>query len=648
MGDNLDRYFITILMILLLIIVSGLIYSQDHRVISIGDNIIRNGSFDHPLSKEQPNPDTGILDSGGSWSFYLNNGADGKAEIIKGVLKITPVTIKAPNYGIQIIQSPVTLDKLGRYKVSFDARSTAQRNIIVKIGGIAARGWAAYTGEKIVAISTNMENHEFEFTMKMNTDNTARVEFWFTTSIEPVWIKNVSVIKIDQGIPKKEPVSGTKTVKDEKKLENWQLMWSDEFDGKSIDTNKWSFEIGNGPLGNGWGNNEMEYYTDDPDNAFVEDGKLIIRALRRYVTDNGRVNKYTSARMITKGKFSTPGSCRIDVMAKLPQGKGIWPAIWMLGDNFGAIPWPDCGEIDIMELIGHEPWKVYGTVHGPESAGSGIGGSFVLNEATNGNRFSYGFHKFSVEIKPETVEFYVDDVIYFIANKDKVQYDWGDDEWVYNSPFFLILNLAVGGNWPGNPNDTTVFPQQMEVDYVRVYTNKGAFLAEGEADWDTGYKQPPGIVKTYPKSGMILDNAFTDPDVNWVYGSFESGEAKTGFNNGIARFDIYKVGGEDWHIQIKTKNYLNLENGKSYIITFKARSSIERKMKIVVEQNGSGWARYTEQEVLLTPEFKDYRLEFNMTRGNDHLAELVFMLGTVGNSGAIGKHSVEISSVVMQ
>lgn len=194
--------------------------------------------------------------------------------------------------------------------------------------------------------------------------------------------------------------------------------------------------------------------------------------------------------MITKGKYNAPEYCKVEVMAKLPEGKGIWPAIWMLGNNIDEVSWPACGEIDIMELLGHEPWKVYGTAHGAVSAGPGIGGSFVLPEAVNGDKFSLGFHKFSVEIQPEAVEFFVDDVLYKIVNKSKTQYDAGDSEWVYDHPYFLILNVAVGGNWPGYPNDSTIFPQQMEVDYVRVYVNKGSFLNEGEAKWDPDYVLP--------------------------------------------------------------------------------------------------------------------------------------------------------------
>lgn len=488
-----NRYSYLVIIILFLFFIfslTGIAAAEKREKTDIGVNIIGNGDFNKPLSKAHPDQETGVLNTMASWSFYLNNGAEGTAEIRDGILIVTPFKISSPAYGIQIIQSPVTIDKQGTYKISFSAKSAVPREIIVKIGGTAERKWFAYTGEKHINISTNMEKYEFEFTMMQSTDPAARVEFWFSSSMEPVCLDDISVIKTAQGAVKPEPVPGTKTDEDEKKLEIWKLVWSDEFNGALIDKNKWGFEMGAGPNGNGWGNNEMEYYTDSAENAFIENGCLVIQALKKDITDKGRTYNYTSARMVTKGKFSTPSYCKIDVMAKLPEGKGIWPAIWLLGDNIDSVPWPACGEIDIMELLGQEPWKVYGTIRGPISGGPGMGASYVLPDALKGDKFSLGFHKFTVQIQPNAVKFYVDDILYNIFDKVKVQYDWGDSDWVYDHPYYLLLNIAVGGIWPGYPDGTTVFPQRMEVKYIRVYENKGSFLPEGELNWNTGYNKP--------------------------------------------------------------------------------------------------------------------------------------------------------------
>jgi len=243
----------------------------------------------------------------------------------------------------------------------------------------------------------------------------------------------------------------------------WSLVWSDEFDGPSgsaVDSSKWSFDIG----GNGWGNNELETYTDRAVNAHVEGGLLVIKALKETFTGtDGITRNYTSARLLTKNKF-TQAYGRFEARIKIPYGQGIWPAFWMLGDNIGTVGWPTCGEIDIMENIGKEPSIVHGTFHGPGYSGAqGISAAYAL---PNGQKFSDDFHTFAVEWEPNVVRFYVDGLLY----KTRTPADLpAGKSWVFDHPFFVILNVAVGGGFPGNPDATTVFPQQMLVDYVRVY-----------------------------------------------------------------------------------------------------------------------------------------------------------------------------------
>ena len=231
------------------------------------------------------------------------------------------------------------------------------------------------------------------------------------------------------------------------------LVWSDEFTSKTINSSNWSYDIG----GSGWGNNELEYYTNSSKNAYTTGGYLVIEA--RKETKEG--NNYTSARMISKDKKTfTYG--RIDFRAKLPKGQGIWPALWMLGNNISTTAWPACGEIDIMELLGHESQKTYGTVHWGAAGGASthIGGNYTLSSQT----FNDKFHVFSLKWEADKLSFLIDDVLFFTANKSQV-----NGNYPFDKPFFFIMNVAVGGNWPGNPDATTVFPQRMIVDYVRVF-----------------------------------------------------------------------------------------------------------------------------------------------------------------------------------
>jgi beta-glucanase (GH16 family) len=243
----------------------------------------------------------------------------------------------------------------------------------------------------------------------------------------------------------------------------WKLVWSDEFNGpngSAVDSSKWVSESGGG----GWGNNELEYYTTRRENAFQQDGNLVIKVLQeKYTGPDDATRNYTSARLKTLGKFSQTYG-RFEARIKIPRGQGIWPAFWMLGNDIAKPGWPTCGEIDIMENIGKEPALVHGTIHGPGYSGEhGIGAPYAL---PSGQAFADDFHVYAVEWEPNTIRFYVDDHLY--TTRTPADLPKGA-KWVYDHPFFLLLNVAVGGGWPGNPDSTSVFPQTMLVDYVRVY-----------------------------------------------------------------------------------------------------------------------------------------------------------------------------------
>jgi beta-glucanase (GH16 family) len=233
------------------------------------------------------------------------------------------------------------------------------------------------------------------------------------------------------------------------------ITMQDEFDVAGTPNDKiWGYDIGTGT--NGWGNNELQYYTDRTSNVEVKDGMLKITAIK----EDYEGAAYTSARLLTKGKFDQKYG-RFEARMKLPWGQGMWPAFWLLGADFDSVGWPHCGEIDVMENRGAEPTQVSGTVHGPGYSGDNpVTKEYVL---PNG-RFDTEFHVFGIEWGEDYINYYVDDVLYNQITPADV-----NGEWVFDQPFFIIINLAVGGNFGGPPNDATVFPQEMLVDYVRVY-----------------------------------------------------------------------------------------------------------------------------------------------------------------------------------
>lgn len=249
---------------------------------------------------------------------------------------------------------------------------------------------------------------------------------------------------------------------------HWKLVWSDEFngpDGSLPDPAKWSLVTG----GWGFGNLELETYTDRPVNVHQEKGNLVITACKEDFTGaDGTPRAYTSARIQTKEHFNARYG-RIEARIKVPMGQGLWPAFWMLGSDVDDVAWPASGEIDIMENIGAEPGKVHGTLHGPGYSGEyALTGAYTL---PNKARFGDAFHRFSVEWAPGTISFFVDDHLFETQNTDNIP---SYKRWAFDHPFFLLLNLAVGGKWPGNPDATTKFPATMLVDYVRVYAPAGA------------------------------------------------------------------------------------------------------------------------------------------------------------------------------
>jgi len=250
---------------------------------------------------------------------------------------------------------------------------------------------------------------------------------------------------------------------------SWELVWSDEFNGpvgSGPDTSKWEYDLGGG----GWGNHELEYYTDRSENVSTDgNGNLVITALSVNDSQASGLScwygacQFTSARILTGDRYSfTYG--KVEARIQVPGGKGLWPAFWMIGSDCNEVGWPECGEIDIMEINGGKPTVLHGTIHGPGSSGPyGLSHTFTSPGA---GTFTNSFHVYAVEWDAKEIRWYVDRALYAVERKTQFSQD---QPWVFDHPFIILLNLAVGGDWPGNPDDTITFPQSMKVDYVRVY-----------------------------------------------------------------------------------------------------------------------------------------------------------------------------------
>ena len=258
-----------------------------------------------------------------------------------------------------------------------------------------------------------------------------------------------------------EPKSSEKQpVVNEWDKEGWALVWNDEFDGPALNLEKWSYEIG----GHGWGNNELQYYSDDDSTAFIQDGKLVIRAdlVPQGTGSSDNLRYFSSARLRTSGKGDWRYG-RIEVKAKLALGQGIWPAIWMLPTDWTYGGWPESGEIDIMEHVGYDPGRVHGSIHTGSynhKINTQRGGSKLLD------KISSKFYVYAIEWYEDRIDFLIDDTKYFsFHNEGKNDFN----TWPFNQRFHLLINIAVGCDWPGSPDETTQFPTEMEVEYVRVY-----------------------------------------------------------------------------------------------------------------------------------------------------------------------------------
>ena len=417
-------------------------------------------------------------------------------------------------------------------------------------------------------------------------------------------------------LPSTEPTTEAATEEqvDVPELDGYELLWHDEFSGSDLDDSIWNMEARQP----GWTNNELQEYTQKADNIFTRDGKLVLKAIK--TEENGKVV----------------------ASAKVPEGKGLWPAIWMMPQDesfYGQ--WPKCGEIDIMEVLGSDTKTAYGTVHYGEPHAEQQG-TVVLDSGS----FSSDFHEYSVEWEPGEMRWYIDDQLYLTVN-DWFTAEKDEDDKPYPAPFnqdfFVQMNLAVGGDWPGNPDEKTDFDKaEFLIDYVRVYQ---------KPEYDLNVKKPEKVFREATEDGNFIYNGdfseaedLTD-DTNWKFLLFEGGEGSAEIKDNTMIITTKNQGTVDYSVQLVQPEQ-PMRKGKKYRVTFDAWADEERDMIVCVSAPNAGWIRYFEDTLLtLSTEQTTYTYEFDMTKKDDEYGRLEFNMGNKGSTATIYIKNVRLEEI---
>ena len=417
-------------------------------------------------------------------------------------------------------------------------------------------------------------------------------------------------------------------------IEGYNVLWADEFDGDTLDETKWNRELREP----GWTNNELQEYTSSDDNIFVRDGNLVLKAIKS--EKNGK-DYYTSGKVNSQHKRQfTYG--KVVARAKAPKGKGLWPAVWMMPENEAKYgQWPKCGEIDIMEVLGSDTKTAYCTLHYGEPHGEKQD-----TKVLDSNDFSDTFHDYSVEWEPGEMRWYIDDELILTVN-DWFTAEAGKDEKPYpapfNQPFFVQMNLAVGGTWPGNPDSTTDFDNaEFLIDYVRVYQKDF---------YDTNVKKPEAKYREALADGNFIYNGdfstaedLTD-DQDWKFLLFEGGEGAAEIKDGKIIITTENQGTVDYSVQL-VQPEMPMIKGKKYRVSFDAWADKQRKIIVCVSAPNAGWIRYLKDtKLLISEEQKTYTYEFEMTEKNDPYGRLEFNMGHCGSTATIYITNVRLEEI---
>lgn len=414
----------------------------------------------------------------------------------------------------------------------------------------------------------------------------------------------------------------------------YKLVWEDNFDGTQLNMDDWNYEY-HEP---GWVNNELQKYVDAPENIYVKDGELVIQALK------GADGSYTSGRINTQNKHDYKYG-KFEVRAKVPSGKGFLPAFWMMPTNENLYgQWPKCGEIDIMEVLGSETNKTYGTLHFGEPHTQSQG-NYILPEGD----FSSEYHIYACEWEPDEIRFYVDGQLFYSEN------DWfskreGYGELTYpapyDQPFYLILNLAVGGDWPGNPDETTQFADnaQLCVDYVRVYQKESYDENVEKPAEDLEFKDPDAT-GNYVCNGDFAENEDLEKAEGWQFLLAGEGAATAVISEKAIHIKTENAGNLDYSVQLVQAG-MSMQQGKKYRFSFEAWAQEARSMIIDISAPDKGYKRYlADTTVELGTEKQNYSYEFDMTDSGDVNGRIEFNLGNQGSTAGVHITNVRLEQI---
>ena len=416
----------------------------------------------------------------------------------------------------------------------------------------------------------------------------------------------------------------------------YNLLWADEFDGPTLDESNWNVELRDP----GWTNNELQAYVDTDENVFIKDGCLCLKAIET-VDENGK-KSYTSGKVNSQNKRDFLYG-KVVVRAKVPEGQGLWPAAWMMPTDEGKYgQWPKCGEIDIMEVLGNDTKTSYATIHYGEPHGQEQG----KKELTEGS-FSDDFHEFSVEWEPGRIKFFVD-YVQILETRDWFTAVDGEDEKPYPAPFdqtfFVQMNLAVGGDWPGNPDDTTDFDNaEYLIDYVRVYQKD---------HYKTDVKKPvipmrdPLEDGNYVRNGDFADESEAlDDDQDWKFLLAQNGKGEAVIKDGMIEITSEAEGDVDYSVQLVSWN-IPMKKDSKYRITFDAKASEPRNIVVCVSAPFVNWIRYfPDTELEISDKWETYTYEFEMTEKTDPRGRLEFNLGHRGSIATVDITNVRVEEI---
>lgn len=439
----------------------------------------------------------------------------------------------------------------------------------------------------------------------------------------------------DEEVPEVEAASAVEDTS-APELDGYQLLWHDEFDGDTLNEEIWTRELREP----GWTNNELQEYTDSDDNIYLDNGNLVLKAIKT-TTENGN-DYYTSGKVNSQNKADFMYG-KVIIRAKVPEGQGLWPAAWMMPtDESYYGQWPKCGEIDIMEVLGNATDTAYATIHYGEPHGQQQGTRVLENGS-----YADDFHEYSVEWEPGEMRFYIDEELVLTCN------DWfsavdGEEEKEYPAPFnqtfFVQMNLAVGGDWPGDPDGTTDFDNaEFLIDYVRVYQKDS---------YDTNVSKPEVDAREADETGNYITNGdFQNASIDlsgqedWQFLLTQNGAGAAKIADNMIEITSEAQGDVDYSVQLVHWD-IPFYKGHTYRVSFDAKASEERKIITAVTAPYVDWIRYyPDTDLTVTTEWQTFSYEFEMEAKDDARGRLEFNLGNCGSTATVDITNVRVEDI---